>query len=234
MDYFSQIGDWVIYRNNQLIAFNKPAGMPTQSDLSGDASLLNLARVYTKGYVEVLHRLDRPTSGVILFARRDTALESLNRQFRERKVSKTYLAIVANRPEPDRGTLVHYLEKGGKNRAVAREEPGEGLQRAELSFRYVAGSDRYHLLEIDLPTGRHHQIRAQLAAIGCPVRGDLKYGAKRSRAGGGIDLHAWKLAFDHPVSGLRQEVVAPPPTSNLWQAFTADLPSSVTVGDEEE
>jgi 23S rRNA pseudouridine1911/1915/1917 synthase len=234
MDHSESIGDWVIYRNNQLIAFNKPAGMPTQSDPSGDPALLDLARTYTKGYVQVLHRLDRPTSGAVLFARRDTALESLNEQFRTRKVRKTYLAIVEQRPEQDSGTLVHYLEKGGQNRAVARETASPGSQRAELDYRYLMGSDRYHLLEIDLRTGRHHQIRAQLAAIGSPVRGDLKYGARRSRRGGGIDLHAWKLAFDHPISGATEEIVAPLPSTNLWQYFAAQLPASPAPHQEEE
>ena len=234
MDDSASIGDWVIYRNNQLIAFNKPAGMPTQSDPSGDPALLDLARAYTKGYVQVLHRLDRPTSGAVLFARRDTALEALNAQFRERKVRKTYLAITDRRPEQDHGTLIHYLEKGGQNRAVAREAESPDTQRAELDYRYLLGSDRYHLLEIDLRTGRHHQIRAQLAAIGCPIRGDLKYGAKRSRRGGGIDLHAWKLVFEHPISGATEEVVAPLPTTNLWQYFAKQLPETSPPTFEEE
>ncbi len=234
MDDSASIGDWVIYRNNQLIAFNKPAGMPTQSDPSGDPALLDLARAYTKGFVQVLHRLDRPTSGAVLFARRETALDALNEQFRQRQVRKTYLAIVEQRPAQDSATLIHYLEKGGQNRAVARETESPGSQRAELAYRYVAGSDNYHLLEIDLRTGRHHQIRAQLAAIGSPVRGDLKYGARRSRRGGGIDLHAWKLTFTHPISGATETVVAPLPTTNLWQFFAAQLPASSAPHPEEE
>ncbi|MCB9282963.1 MAG: RNA pseudouridine synthase [Lewinellaceae bacterium] len=215
-----RIGDLVLYKNNQLIAFNKPAGLPTQEDKTGDKSLASLAEIYCKGPVHLVHRLDRPASGVVLFARNHSALVDLNEQFKQRIVQKTYLAVVGQEPPKPEGTLVHYLQKNARlNRTIAHVNETPGSDRAELSYRQIGASDNYFLLEIELHTGRHHQIRAQLAAIGCPIKGDNKYGFKRANRDRSIHLHAWKLSFEHPVTREREEIVAPPPDDPLWKSF---------------
>lgn len=215
-----RISELVLYKNNQLIAFNKPGGLPVQNDKTGDLSLQALAEIYCKGKVDLVHRIDRPASGVVLFARTHSALVDLNEQFKERKVHKTYLAVVGQAPPQPEGTLVHYLLKNArKNISVALPEEKPGSEYAELRCRQIAASDRYFLLEIELLTGRHHQIRAQLAAIGCPIKGDNKYGFKRANPDRSIHLHAWKLGFEHPVTREREEVVAPVPDEALWKSF---------------
>ena len=215
-----RISDLVLYKNNQLIAFNKPAGLPVQNDKTGDLSLAALAEIYCKGEVNLVHRIDRPVSGVVLFARTHPALVDINEQFKQRKVQKTYLAVVAQPPPEIEGTLIHYLQKDGrKNISVAHAEDAPGREYAELHYRRVAASDRYFLLEIELITGRSHQIRAQLAAIGCPIKGDNKYGFKRANPDRSIHLHAWKLSFEHPVSRERETIVAPLPEEALWGSF---------------
>ena len=219
------IGALVLYKNNQLIAFNKPTGLPVQGDKTGDTALSNLGEIYCKSKLFLIHRLDRPASGVTLFAKTPGALASLNEQFRLRQVEKVYLAAVQERPPKDEDTLVHYLKKNGRtNRTQVFDEEQAGSKKAELSYRYLGSTDYYHLLETRLHTGRHHQIRAQLAAIGCPIKGDVKYGAKRGNPGRSIHLHAWKLRFRHPVSGEWEEVVAPLPEEDpVWQAFRETL-----------
>ena len=149
------------------------------------------------------------------------ALAHLNEQFRERQVEKVYLAAVANRPEAMEGKLIHYLRRDGrKNKTIAYSDPQKDAKRAELSYRYLDSSDHYHLLEIRLHTGRHHQIRAQLADIGCPIKGDVKYGFRRSNPDRSIHLHAWKLTFHHPVSNQEETITAPlPPQDPVWNAF---------------
>lgn len=215
------IGALVLYKNNQLIAFNKPAGIPVQEDKTGDKALINLAEIYTKSKLQLIHRLDRPASGLALFARTDGALASLNEQFRERKVEKIYLAAVQEKPPKEKDKLIHFLKKNPhNNRTQAFEKEQPGSKKAELSYRYLGGTEHYHLLEVMLNTGRHHQIRAQLAAIGCSIKGDVKYGARRGNRDRSIHLHAWKLRFRHPVSGEMEEVVAPLPEGDaVWQAF---------------
>lgn len=217
----SRIGDWVLYKNNQLIAFNKPSGLPVQEDKDGEGkALINLAEIYTKSKLWLIHRLDQPASGVVLFAKTKSALVSLNEQFRNREVRKTYLAIVKNQPPEQEGTLIHYLWKNAKtNRSQAFSEEGPGRQKGELHYRVVARSEHYYLLEIQLISGRHHQIRAQLAAIDCPIKGDNKYGASRGNPDRSICLHAWKLDFKHPVSGEWVHLTAPLPEDPLWNAF---------------
>lgn len=215
------IGTLVLYKNNQLIAFNKPAGIPVQEDKTGDKALINLAEIYTKSKLQLIHRLDRPASGLALFAKTDGALASLNEQFRERKVEKIYLAAVQEKPPKEKDKLIHFLKKNQRsNRTQAFEKEQPGSKKAELSYRYLGGTEHYHLLEVMLNTGRHHQIRAQLAAIGCSIKGDVKYGARRGNRDRSIHLHAWKLRFRHPVSGEMEEVVAPLPEGDaVWQAF---------------
>jgi 23S rRNA pseudouridine1911/1915/1917 synthase len=215
------IGELVLYKNNQLIAFNKPAGLPVTTDKTGDKAMDQLGEIYCKSTLGLVHRLDRPASGVVLFARSENALAHLNEQFRERQVEKVYLAAVANRPEAMEGKLVHYLRRDGrKNKTIAYSDPQKDAKQAELSYRYLDSSDHYHLLEIRLHTGRHHQIRAQLADIGCPIKGDVKYGFRRSNPDRSIHLHAWKLTFRHPVSNQEETITAPLPQQDpVWNAF---------------
>ncbi|MCP3928495.1 MAG: RNA pseudouridine synthase [Bacteroidetes bacterium] len=215
-----RIGDLVVYKTNQFIAFNKPPTIPVQPDKSGDKALINLAEIYCKSKLYLIHRLDRPASGIILFAKNKNALAHLNEQFTNRQVQKTYLAVVRNPPETEEGTLIHYLKKNGKlNRSFASLKKEAEAKKAELSYKIVDKSDYYHLLEIQLITGRHHQIRAQLAAIQCPVKGDVKYGARRKNSDRSIHLHAWKLEFSHPITGEKQQLIASAPDDPVWNAF---------------
>lgn len=218
----------VIYEDNHLIAVNKTSSEIVQGDKTGDTPLSETVKQWLKDkyqkpgnvFVGVTHRLDRPVSGVTLFARTSKALERMNEMFREGKVKKTYWAIVGNRPPEPEGELVHYLvrnEKQNKSYASDREKPGS--KKAVLTYRLIAQSERYFLLEIDLKTGRHHQIRCQLAKIGCPIKGDLKYGFNRSNPDSGISLHARKVMFIHPVSKKEIEIVAPAPDEKIWNIW---------------
>ena len=217
----------VIYEDNHLIAVLKKAGDIVQGDKTGDVPLSDMVKAYLKEryqkpgnvFLGVVHRLDRPVSGVVLFAKTSKALPRLNKMFAEHQaVKKTYLAIVGKRPPQTEATLTHWLtrnEKQNTARAYDREVPGS--KRAVLSYRLVAESERYFLLEVELLTGRHHQIRCQLAKIGCPIRGDLKYGAPRSNPDGSISLHAWRLWLEHPVTHQDITIEAPLPEERLWQ-----------------
>lgn len=221
----------ILYEDNHLIAVAKKAGDIVQGDKTGDVPLSDMVKAYLKEkyhkpgevFLGVVHRLDRPVSGVVLFARTSKALPRLNKMFAEHEaVRKTYLAIVANRPPELQGTLTHWLTRNEKlniARAYDREVPNS--KKAVLEYRVVAQSERYYLLEIKLYTGRHHQIRCQLAKMGCPIRGDLKYGAPRSNPDGSISLHAWRLSLEHPVSHVSLTIEAPIPQERLWQEITA-------------
>ena len=220
----------VLYEDNHLIIVNKQAGEIVQGDKTGDTPLSDIVKEWLKEkhnkpgnvYLGVVHRLDRPVSGVVLFAKTSKALPRLNKMFAEHnKVNKTYWAIVQNRPQEPQGTLTHWLTRQEKNntaRAYNREVPG--AKKAVLDYRLIASGDRYHLLEIHLHTGRHHQIRCQLAKMGCPIKGDLKYGAPRSNPDGSISLHARNLTLEHPVSHESISVTAPVPNDTLWQALS--------------
>jgi len=199
-----------------------------QGDKTGDEPLSETVKRWIKEkynkpgnvFLGVAHRLDRPVTGVVLFARTDKALSRLNEMFKKGEVEKTYWAIVKNQPPQPEGELVHYLvrnEKQNKSYAYEREKPGS--KKAILDYKLISRSDNYFLLEIALKTGRHHQIRCQLAKIGCPIKGDLKYGAPRSNPDGGISLHARRVRFIHPVSKKEIEIVAPVPDEKLWQEF---------------
>ena len=214
------IGELVLYKNNQLIAFNKPAGLPVQQDKTGDKALLNLAEIYVKHPLNIIHRLDRPASGCILFAQTKNALTSLNAQFQNREVGKTYLAVISGKPDEPAGKQVHYIKKNHKiNRSLAFTEPVPGAKEAVLEYELIGSIDNYHLLQIELITGRHHQIRAQLAAMDLFIKGDVKYGSKRGNPDRSIHLHAWKLSFFHPVSRQKEIIVAPVPSDPVWEAF---------------
>ena len=222
----------VLYEDNHLIAVNKKVGDLVQGDQSGDPPLVDTVKFYIKEkyekrgnvYLGVVHRLDRPTSGVVLFARTSKALQRLNQLFREDRVQKLYWAVVGELPPKRADTLTHYLKRNrNQNKSYACDMPVTGGKEARLSYKLVLSLDRYHLLEISLHTGRHHQIRAQLARIGCHVKGDLKYGFPRSNPNGGIHLHAREVIFDHPVQKTPIRVVADPPADPIWDAVRGQL-----------
>lgn len=225
----------VIYEDNHLIIVNKSPGELVQGDRTGDEPLVETLKRWIKEkynkpgnvFCGVTHRIDRPTMGLVVFARTSKGLSRMNELFRRGEVRKTYWAIVKNRPPHDSGTLTHWLtsvEKNNKTYASANERPGS--TKAVLNYRLLASSDRYHLLEIELITGRKHQIRCQLAAIGCPIKGDLKYGAERSNPDGSISLQSHRIQFTHPVSGKEIDVTAPIPDDPLWRAlFNAQIQS---------
>lgn len=215
-----KIGDTVLYKNNQLIAFSKPSGVPVQADKTGDKSMVDLAEIYCKSTILLIHRLDRPASGVVLMAKNKGAAATMSKRFQAKEVTKTYLAIVKNKPAKDKNTLVHYLRKSSKNnqtRVFEKEE--KGSKRAELNYEIIASSDNYHLLKVELLTGRYHQIRAQLGAIGSPIKGDVKYGFRRGNRDRSIGLHAWQLEFKHPVSNEQVSLKADCPEGGVWNAF---------------
>jgi len=222
----------VIYEDNHLIAVNKTCREIVQGDKTGDIPLSDMLKVWIKEkyckpgnvFVGVAHRLDRPVSGLVLFAKTSKALARLNEMFRTGEIKKTYWAIVKNCPPTEEGTLEHWLvrnEKQNKSYAYAEEKPE--AKKAILHYKLLAKSDNYYLLEIDLKTGRHHQIRCQLAKMGCPIKGDLKYGSERSNKDGGISLHARKAQFIHPVSKQPIEIIAAVPDDSLWKGITASL-----------
>jgi 23S rRNA pseudouridine1911/1915/1917 synthase len=195
-----------------------------QPDKTGAKSLLELGEIYSKSTIYPIHRIDRPASGVVLFAKSKKGLARLNAQFQNKSIKKTYLAIVKNKPAASEGELKHYLRKNGKtNKSHVFEEAVKGAKEAILNYKVIGSTDNYHLLEVGLETGRHHQIRAQLAAIGSPIKGDVKYGARRSNKNRSIHLHAWKLAFQHPVTLETVELVAPLPDDVLWNVLSDSL-----------
>lgn len=223
----------VLYEDNHIIAVNKTCNEIVQGDKTGDTPLSEIVKTYIKDkynkpgevFLGVTHRLDRPTSGVVLFARTSKALTRLNEMFKSHeKIQKTYWAIVQNAPKQPQARLENWLVRNEKQNKSYVAKPGtKDAKLAVLTYSTIATSDNYTLLEIQLETGRHHQIRCQLAAIGCPIKGDLKYGAKRSNPDGGISLHARKIAFIHPVSKQEICITAPVPNDKLWRAITHDL-----------
>lgn len=221
----------VIYEDNHIIIVNKRSGEIVQGDKTGDRPLSENVKAYIKEkhhkpgnvFLGVVHRLDRPVSGLVIFAKTSKALTRLNRMFHDGTVHKTYWAIVKRPPIETEGELTHWLVRNEKlNKSFAYDHEVEASKRAVLRYRVIGCSDRYTLLSIQLMTGRHHQIRCQLAAIGCPIKGDLKYGAHRSNPDGSISLMARHVEFDHPVSGKHISVDAPLPTGSLWTQFSND------------
>jgi 23S rRNA pseudouridine1911/1915/1917 synthase len=221
----------VLYEDNHIIIVNKRSSDLVQGDSTGDEPLDDKVRAYIREkyskpgdvFLGVVHRLDRPVSGCVVYARTSKALSRLSELFRTRDVRKTYWAIVSERPPAEEGTLSNYLKKNEpQNKSYVYNTEVKGSKLAELSYRVLARSERYYLVEVDLQTGRHHQIRAQLAAAGCPIKGDLKYGSKRSNEGGGISLHSRRVSFVHPVKKEEISVEAPLPDDRVWKLF-ADL-----------
>ncbi|MCL1933451.1 MAG: RluA family pseudouridine synthase [Candidatus Azobacteroides sp.] len=226
----------VLYEDNHLIVVNKTCSEIVQGDKTGDIPLSETIKQWLKEkynkpgnvFVGVVHRLDRPVSGLVVFAKTSKALERMNAMFRQGEVKKTYWAIVKKRPPQSEGELVHYLVRNEKqNKSYAYDYEKQGSQKAILFYKLIAQSDRYFLLEIDLKTGRHHQIRCQLAKIGCPVKGDLKYGFDRSNSDGGISLHSREISFIHPVSKKPITITAPVPDDKLWKQFEISVITSV-------
>ncbi len=210
----------ILHENPAFLVINKPPGLTSQPDKTGDDSLLTIAEKYCGHPLFLVHRVDRPVSGLVLFAKTQEAMVLFSAQFQARTVQKDYLAMVQNMPPKPEGTLVHYLKKNQtKNTSTAFDEEQPGTDRAELRYQLLESSKHYHLLHIQLVTGRHHQIRAQLSAIKCPIKGDVKYGARRSNPDRSIHLHAWRLAFDNPATGERILLEAKPPEEVLWQAL---------------
>ena len=216
----------VLYEDNHLIIVNKSCGELVHGDVTGDVTLEQTVKEYIKTkydkpgevFLGVIHRVDRPVSGIVMFARTSKALARMNQMLQEKQIRKTYWAIVKTLPDNETGTLIHYIVRNTKiNRSHAGKTERPGSKKAVMHYRLIASSERYHLLEIDLQTGRHHQIRCQLAATGCPVRGDLKYGYPRSNPNGGISLHARTIQFIHPVTKSEVELTAPTPED--WKKF---------------
>lgn len=218
----------VLYEDNHIIIVNKAPSEIVQGDKTGDKPLLDIVKDYLKVkynkpgnvFCGVTHRLDRPTSGVVVFAKTSKALSRLNEMFKNNEIDKTYWAIVKKLPPRVEATLTHYLIKNERtNKSTAYDVEKPNTKKAVLHYKVIAQSQNYHLLEVDLETGRHHQIRCQLSKIGSPIKGDLKYGAERSNLDGSISLHARKISFVHPVSKEKIEVVASTPEDVLWKAL---------------
>ncbi|MBN1410431.1 MAG: RluA family pseudouridine synthase [Spirochaetales bacterium] len=224
--------DKILYEDNHLLAVNKEPGEIVQGDKTGDTPLLDILKEFIRVrdmkpgnvFLGLPHRLDRPASGVVLFAKTSKGLSRLNEMFRTNQVKKIYWAVVQEKPDKDADKLVHYLSRNqDKNKSFVKAQPEKNAQKAVLSYRVLASSQRYHLLEVTLETGRHHQIRAQLSHIGSPIKGDLKYGYARSNKNGGIHLHARKIELMHPVKKTRIVITAPLPEDPVWDLFKRSL-----------
>ena len=226
---FKDIADRILYEDNHLLIFNKRSGEIVQADKTQDECLGEKLKAFIAKrdskpgavFLGVVHRLDRPVSGAVIFAKSSKALERLNKAFREGQMHKTYWALVCAKPNPVEAELKHYLTRNEKqNKTYAWPAPKNGAKEARLKYKLIKETDRYFLLEVLLYTGRHHQIRCQLSTVGCVIKGDLKYGAKRSNPDGGISLHSRSIEFIHPVRKEPLKVVAPTPAAdNLWQYF---------------
>ena len=217
----------VLFEDNHIVIVNKRAGDITQGDKTGDKPLSEVVKEYIKDkynkpgdvFLGVVHRLDRPTSGIIIFARTSKSLERLNKMLRDKTIHKTYWAVVKKHPKKEKDTLINYLRKNPKNnKSTAYTKEIEGSKKAVLHYTVLKKLDNYSLIEIDLETGRHHQIRTQLSTIGSPIKGDLKYGFNRSNKDGSIHLHARKIKFTHPVSKELINITAPTPKEVIWNA----------------
>ena len=229
----------VLYEDNHIIAVNKRPSDIVQGDKTGDTPLSDFVKQYIKEkynkpgevFIGTVHRIDRPVSGIVLFARTSKALARLNEMFQKKEIQKTYWAVVKNKPKNEKGTLIHYLKKNeAKNMSKAFEKEGNGALRSELEYKLILSLENYHLLEVKPHTGRHHQIRVQLSAMGSPIKGDVKYGFDRGNKDASIHLHARKIEFIHPVQktpdGLKNKpiiIIAPPPNEVIWNEILKKL-----------
>ncbi|ELR70968.1 RNA pseudouridylate synthase, group 1 [Fulvivirga imtechensis AK7] len=218
----------IVYEDNHLLIVNKPAGLLVQGDKSGDITLAEQAKLYVKEkydkpgdvFLGVVHRLDRPVSGAVILARTSKALERMNKLFKERRIDKIYWAITTHRPPNTAGELVHWLKKNTKiNKTTAFNKEVSGSQKAVLSYKLIGRIGEHYLLEIKLMTGRPHQIRAQLAKMGCPILGDVKYGYNQPNKSGDIYLHSRSVSFEHPVKKQKMSFTAPVPNDQIWRLF---------------
>lgn len=221
----------ILYEDNHLIIINKLPSQIVQGDKTGDKPLSDLVKEYLKTkfnksgevFLGVVHRLDRPVSGAVIFARTSKSLARINLLIKNREIKKTYWAVVKNRPPKENDILINFLRRDeARNKTFLASENTKNAQRASLIYTLIASSENYFLLQIDLQTGRHHQIRSQLAGIGCPIKGDLKYGFPRSNSDGSIHLHARKLEFIHPVSKILVSIHADPPKDPIWNCFLSE------------
>ncbi len=213
-----RFGDLVLFNDHQIIACAKPAGMPTQEDKTGDASLHRLAQSYCKRDLYIVHRLDRPCSGLVVFAKTKNAASILSAGLADRTIAKKYLAVVPLGIEPSEGTLSDFIFKTGAGKVRVSDDAAEG-KNAELGYKTVGKIDNYTLLEITPSTGRLHQIRAQLSAHGFPVKGDVKYGSRRKNKDRSIHLHSHAMSFTHPTKGQKMDFTCPLPDESVWNAF---------------
>jgi 23S rRNA pseudouridine1911/1915/1917 synthase len=222
----------ILFEDNHLLIINKKPSQIIQGDKTGDTPLSEQLKDFIKErdhkpgnvFLGVVHRIDRPVSGIVIFAKTGKALTRLNNMLRKGEIHKTYWVVVKNKPDPEKGHLINFLRRDEqKNKAFAYDHPIANSQKAELIYELIGQSDQYFLLQVQLITGRHHQIRAQLAKIGCPVKGDLKYGSDRSNPDGSIHLHARCVEFMHPVRHEMVKVVADPPSETLWNFFLAKI-----------
>jgi 23S rRNA pseudouridine1911/1915/1917 synthase len=208
---------YIVYDDTHLVVINKPATIPTQADKTKDVSIEELLSKNYNQQIYIIHRLDRVASGLLVFAKNEVTAALLSQQFQNKETTKTYLAIVEHQPPKEYDTPIHFLKKNAKtNTSQVLDIAEKDAKRAELAYILRGASDRYFLLEVELMTGRHHQIRAQLAHIGCPIKGDVKYGARRANKDRSIALHAWKLSFRHPKTGDMLHFSIPPVMDNLW------------------
>lgn len=220
-----KISDWVLENNNQFIVLNKPSGVPVQQDKTQDISLDLLVKTYCKHPVFLINRIDRPASGLVVFGKKKSYVDHLYKQFEVRETAKYYLAITEKGDIPKADSLTHWIAKQKTgNKSIIVDKPNDNhqnikCQEAILNYQIVEDIDRYFLIYIELVTGRHHQIRAQLAHIGCPIQGDVKYGARRGNKDRSLPLHAFRLSLNHPISNQRYELEAKPPEQNFWKHF---------------
>ncbi len=225
------LGEVILYEDNHVIIVYKRSGEIVQGDKTGDKPLSEAVKEWLKAkygkpgnvYLGVVHRLDRPVAGLVVFGKTSKATSRLNKMFRDGEIHKTYWAIVQTPPARPEATLTHWIVRNeAKNKSFAYDHEVDGAKKAILSYRTIGHTDRYTLLEVNLMTGRHHQIRCQLSAIGCPIKGDLKYGARRSNPDGSISLLSHKVEFEHPVSHQLISVTSPLPDDNLWRAIAPE------------
>ena len=218
----------IIYEDNHIVVVNKKPSQIVQGDKTGDVPMSDILKAYLKEkynkpgnvYLGLVHRLDRPTSGIVIFGRTDKAASRLSKLFHDRDVAKKYWAVVQEAPPEESGHLIHFLRKKEKqNKSYVVKEQAEGAKKAELKYKLLGKSDRYYLLEVELLSGRHHQIRCQLAHIGCPIKGDVKYGFSRANKDLSIHLHARSLSLVHPVKKEQMQYIAKPPIDPVWNYF---------------
>ncbi|NVN95806.1 MAG: RNA pseudouridine synthase [Bacteroidetes bacterium] len=226
------IAKQIIYEDNHLIILNKLSSQIIQGDKTGDIPLGELVKIYLKEtynkpgevFLSVIHRLDRPVSGVVIFAKTDKAMTRMAHIFQKREIKKVYWAISRNKPKQEYGHLINFLKKNEQqNKSYVYDKEIPGSHRAELKYQLIDSSDSYYLIEVELMTGKHHQIRAQLASIGCPLKGDVKYGALRPNRDISISLHARSVSFIHPIKKENFIVIAPVPEETLWQHFEKNI-----------